>query len=102
MAAKEQTDRRAADIVSDRLADIAALRQTAQAGNAQAQNDWGVLYYLGQDVPQDDVEAEKWFLLAEKQGFKFAVETRAHMRNALTPEQLREAQRRADAFIPRP
>jgi len=43
----------------------------AEQGNVDGQRNLGVLYYLGQGVPQDYKEAEKWWELAaeQKDGF---------------------------------
>ena len=41
----------------------------ANQGNAGAQVALGVLYYNGQEVPQDYTEAVKWFRLAANQGY---------------------------------
>ena len=41
----------------------------AEAGNAAAQYNLGVMYDNGQGVPQDDVEAVRWLRLAADQGY---------------------------------
>ena len=43
---------------------IEALRTRANAGDAQAQFSLGLMCDFGLGVPQDDVEAYKWFILA--------------------------------------
>lgn len=45
-----------------------AVRDRAEAGNALAQVGLGHLYLEGKGVPQDAVEAAKWFLKAAEQG----------------------------------
>jgi TPR repeat protein len=40
----------------------------AEKGNAIAELDIGILYFSGNAVPQDRVEAAKWFKLAAEQG----------------------------------
>ena len=40
----------------------------ARQGNASAQNSLGVMYADGEGVPEDDVEAVRWFRLAADQG----------------------------------
>ncbi|MDR3269651.1 MAG: hypothetical protein LBT83_11380 [Tannerella sp.] len=47
---------------------VCQLRIQAEQGNAKAQNNLGFLYEMGQDVPQDDIEAVKWYLKAATQG----------------------------------
>ena len=52
--------------------DITKLRQTANEGIAQAQCDLGVCYEQGAGVPQDKVEAVKWYRKAADQEFSEA------------------------------
>ena len=47
---------------------VDALRARAEAGDAEAQYNLGVSYAYGQGVPEDDVEAVRWFRLAADQG----------------------------------
>ncbi|MDR3194758.1 MAG: sel1 repeat family protein [Tannerella sp.] len=46
---------------------VQQLRVLAERGNARAQNNLGFLYEIGQDVPQDDLEAVKWYQKAAEQ-----------------------------------
>ena len=48
---------------------IDALRVRAEAGDAEAQFNLGVLYNNGDGVPQDDAEAVRWYRLAADQGY---------------------------------
>ena len=48
--------------------EVVATRQLAEQGDAQAQADLGVMFSAGQGVPQDDVEAIRWYRLAADQG----------------------------------
>ena len=48
--------------------DIKKLTQQANQGNAIAQFNLGLMYAKGQGVPQDDVQAVKWYRLAANQG----------------------------------
>lgn len=43
-------------------------RLAAEQGDAIAQSYLGAMYYLGEEVPQDDVEGAKWCGLAAEQG----------------------------------
>ena len=47
---------------------VAALKKVAEKGHKKAQYSLGVMYANGQDVPQDAVEAVRWFRLAAEQG----------------------------------
>ena len=44
------------------------LRKQAQAGDAAAQNELGLLYYEGKGVPQNHKKAKEWFDKAVEQG----------------------------------
>ena len=52
--------------------DINTLKQQAQKGDAQAQKNLGNMYANGQGVPQDYVQAVKWYRLAADQGYASA------------------------------
>ena len=43
-------------------------KRLAEDGDAEAQNDLGVMYGNGEGVPQDYKEAVKWYRLAAEQG----------------------------------
>jgi len=47
---------------------IAATRDRAEAGDADAQYNLGFMYANGQGVPLDDAEAVRWYRLAADQG----------------------------------
>ena len=47
---------------------LADLRARAEAGDAEAQYNLGMMYGNGRGVPQDDIEAVAWFRLAAEQG----------------------------------
>ncbi len=47
---------------------IDELRALAEAGDAEAQVTLGLAYSFGRGVPQDDVEAVRWYRLAADQG----------------------------------
>ena len=75
-------------------------RQAAEEGDADAQAILGVMYATGQDVPQDYVQAHKWFNLAAAQGKVSAAEARGRIGAKMTPAQIAEAQRLASAWKP--
>ncbi len=49
-------------------ADLPRIRAAAESGDAEAQVILGRMYFDGNGVPQDDVEAVRWFRLAAEQG----------------------------------
>ena len=52
--------------------EIDALRARAEQGDAEAQNNLGVMYATGEGVPEDDAEAVRWYRLAAEQGYAVA------------------------------
>mgnify|MGYP006175848525 FL=1 len=48
--------------------DFAETLVLAETGNARAQFNLGLMYYIGAGVPEDNVEAVKWYRLAAGQG----------------------------------
>ena len=64
---------------------LAALRASAEAGDAEAQFILGGMYVTGVGVPQDTAEAVAWY-------------RRAAVAARMTPTDLREAERRARAW----
>ena len=75
-------------------------RLAAAQGNSAAQYNLGLMYYNGDAVPQDYVQAHKWFNLAaatftEKEDCDKAVKARDHVAARMTPAQIAEAQKRA-------
>jgi len=49
-----------------------ATQERAELGDVEAQNSLGWMYYKGEEVPKDDVEAAKWFRKAAEQGVAIA------------------------------
>ena len=48
---------------------IVALRELAEAGDAEAQTEFGLMYEAGRDVVQDHAVAVSWFRRAAEQGY---------------------------------
>ncbi|MDP6474566.1 MAG: tetratricopeptide repeat protein [Alphaproteobacteria bacterium] len=71
----------------------------AAAGNhAQAQFALAVLYSSGSGVAKDNVAAHMWFSLAAARGKKNAKRLLKVIARQMTPEQIAEAERRAEAW----
>jgi hypothetical protein len=75
-------------------------RRGAARGNADAQASLGVCYAAGHGIPKDFVEAYKWLNLASAQGNSVAQEGLSALENVMTPDQIAEAQRQSEAFVP--
>lgn len=70
----------------------------ANQGQPDSQVSLGRRYMNGEGVQKDVVEAYKWFLVAGD--YWSAAGIRDELARSLTPEQIAEAQKRADAFKP--
>ena len=80
-----------------------ALREwqaAANAGDAKAMLALGRLYVQGLRVPQDYVQAHKWFNLAASRGEMEAVTERDTLAARMAPEQVAKAQEQAAAWQP--
>ena len=76
-------------------------RKSAEQGYGPAQYYLATFYAAGQGVPQDYIEAYKWFTLSAGQGNTQAATVRDATAQFMTPEQIAEGKRRADGFVPR-
>ena len=75
------------------------LRPLAEQGNIWAQSNLGVMYAVGEGVPQDFVSAHMWFSLAATRGAKKAQENRDIAASKMTPAQITKAQRMAREWM---
>jgi len=70
----------------------------AQRGDAAAQYNIGRLYARGEGVPRDYPEAYKWFTLAAAGGRREGEQARQAIARTMTPVQMAEGLRRAEAW----
>jgi hypothetical protein len=75
-------------------------QEAARAGSAKAQLRLGHLYEAGQGVPQNFVEAHRWYNLAAAEGEASAAAARDGLMKRMTPEQVAAAQRLAAEWTP--
>ena len=68
-------------------------RKAAEQGGALAQTLLGVMYNNGQGVPQDYVQAHKWFNIAGVSGYEVATKGRDLAASMMNPAQIAEAQK---------
>lgn len=80
----------------------------AESGDADAQYELGVMYQVGEDLPQDYVQAYKWYSIAaarfppeDKSMSERAVKNRDRIAAMMTPGQIAEARRLAADWRPR-
>ena len=76
-------------------------RPLAEQGNAHAQFYLGVLYHSGSGVPQDFVQAHKWYSLAGANGDKGAATLRDALAKQMTHAQIHEAKKLAREWKPK-
>ena len=86
-------------------ATIAELRQRAEQGTAKDQFSLGLMYYKGEGVPQDYIQAQMWYNLAASDltgdDREWAVKNRDEIAEKMTSEQIAEAQRLAREWKPK-
>ncbi len=71
------------------------LRPAAMDGIPVAQNALGVAYRYGLGVPQNTVEATKYFILAAARGLRLAQDNLYQMSRQITPDEMKEAKARS-------
>ena len=58
------------------------------------------MYYHGQGVPQDYIQAHMWWNLAASQGNEWASRYRENLAKSMTPDQIAEARKLAREWKP--
>ena len=79
---------------------LSELRPLAEQGNVDAQYNLGLMYDKGHGVPQDLVQAHKWFNLSAAKGDNVGAATRDALAILMTPAQIAEAQKLAREWKP--
>jgi uncharacterized protein len=77
-------------------------RRGAERGDADGQAMLGAAFHLGSGVKRDLVEALVWLLRARAGGSPLSGQFFQAVRDALSPAQIAEAERRAGAPLPEP
>jgi TPR repeat protein len=72
--------------------------KAAAQGNFSGECNLGIMYDRGLGVPRDKVTAYMWYILATQSGSPLAPKNAKLLAPQLTPQQLNEAQRRANAM----
>ena len=84
----------------DKEASVRWFREAANQGLAEAQFNLAQRFEAGQGVATNFVEAFKWFTLAAAQGIPDATRSAVRLQARLSPEELAEARRAAEKFVP--
>lgn len=82
----------AADKLAEGSEEVRGYRDAAEKGSADSQAVLGLLCLIGEEVPQDYVQAQLWLNLAAAQGHEEAVKGLEIVAELISPEQLEEAQ----------
>lgn len=72
-----------------------AVRKAAEAGNAEAQLNLGILYEYGFRLKGNKVEALAWYMAAADQGLEMAAKHRDKLMHELTSAQVEQARQKS-------
>ncbi len=75
-------------------------RPLAAQGDAKAQYNMGVMYFMGRGAPQDVVQAHLWMNVAAAQGHELARKFRDLLAERMTPAQVADAHGLAREWTP--
>ena len=78
---------------------IIYFERAARGGHKQAQHYLGLMYYKGQGVAKDNIEAYKWFDLAASNGDKVGMVLKVTLKDILTNQELSEAESRKKKWL---
>ncbi len=78
------------------------VRAAAEAGNAEAQLEMGILYEFGFNMEGNEVPALAWYLLSAKQGNQKAAQRRDILMSRMTQPQIEEAQQQSTQLVRAP
>ena len=80
----------------DRGSAIETTKTKAEAGDAEAQNDLGRMYFFGAGVEQDNIAAYAWTSLAETNGHPKAKQNKGNIAKKMTAAQVTKAEELAE------
>ncbi len=75
------------------------VRAAAEAGNAEAQLEMGILYEFGFNMEGNEIPALAWYMLAAKQGNQKAVQRRDILMSRMTQPQIEQAQQESTQLL---
>ncbi|MFL6713954.1 MAG: hypothetical protein ACJ8LN_13680 [Sulfurifustis sp.] len=82
----------AANAADPTTADLDALRQSAERGDADAQYEFGILYEFGFHFPDNKTSAYVWYSRAAEQGHPAAARRRDGLKDQLSSAEWERAQ----------
>ena len=72
---------------------VRMFRLVSEQGNSSAQYNLGMMYMVGEGVPQDNIYAHAWFNIAASNGSDLGAGNRDKVVKEMTKDQIAEAQR---------
>lgn len=81
-------------------ADLDDIRRAAEAGDAEAQLELGILFQYGFNYKDNEIPALTWYLLSAKQGNAKAVKLRDALKAKMTEKEVQEATEQAAQYKP--
>jgi hypothetical protein len=72
--------------------------KSARGGHNEAPNFIGVLYDVGDEVPEDDVRAYAWWIIGVERGDNAPLNNMEFLGQKLTPEEKHKARKLAEAL----
>ena len=91
----------AGGVVKDEAKAVELYTIAANQGHVWAQSNLGFMYYNGDGVKADNVQAYKWWLLASEKGDKPAKQVLGEIRPSMTGGEIKAAERLANSFVPK-
>lgn len=81
-------------------ADLDDIRRAAEAGNAEAQLELGILFQYGFKLKDNEIPALSWYILSANQGNAKAAKLRDALKAKMTEKDAQEAAEQAANFKP--
>lgn len=78
------------------------VRQAAQAGDADAQLEMGILYEFGFNMEGNTVPALAWYMLSAKQGNQKAIQRRDLLMSRMSQTEIEQAQQESTRLLQTP
>ena len=89
-------------VAQDQVEATKWFKMAAEQGDALSQLDLAQRYDVGVGAAVDPIEGLKWFLIAAAQGQVDSIRRAGIMEKNMSRDQIAEAKRRANAFVPKP
>lgn len=82
-------------------ADLDHIKQAAEAGDAKAQLELGILFQYGFNYKDNEIPALTWYMLSANQGNAKAASLRDTLRAKMTEKDVQEAMEQVASFKPK-